>query len=151
MDRGLGKEMVVRCRKGNAFTVEALLGSMLFMIFIWSLSSYGAFSGNDSWSIAQEKLADDALIVLEKDGTLATQNSTLISEGLVRMLGNNTSFRMEMKTYNYTNSGFVSIVNSSFGSSIPDDKGLSVAERSFISSYNGSASNYSVARLYLWR
>ena len=151
MDRGRNHGRMFYCKKGHAFTAEALLGSMLFMIFIWSLSSYGAFSGNDGWSIAQEKLADDALIVLEKDGTLATQNSTLISDGLVRMLGNSTSFRMEMKTYNYTDSGFVSIGNSSFGSSIPDDKGISVAERSFISSYNGSASNYSIARLYLWR
>jgi len=151
MDSSQNHRPSVFYRKGQVFTVEALLGSLLFMIFIWSLASFVSNSKTDSWSIAQEKLADDALIVLDKNGTLATLNSTLISQELARMLGNSTSFRIEIRIYNYSNSGFVNISNASFGSSIPDEKGLSVAERGFISSFNGSVSNYSIARLYLWR
>ena len=62
-------------KKGNVFTIEALLGALLFIVFISAIS---LASGNGKWIGADDSIADDTLIVLNKLGTLQTLNSTLI-------------------------------------------------------------------------
>ena len=140
-------------RKGNAFSAEALLGAMLFMLVIWSLNSF-AVQNSSHWTIAEERMADDVLIVLEKNETLATQNITLMESELRNIIGNNSAlnFRMELQTWNYTNGAYINISNSVAGSSLPDNIDIAIAERSFFASNSSSGiANMTRVRLYLWR
>ena len=134
-------------KKGNVFTIEALLGALLFIVFISAIS---LASGNGKWIGADDSIADDTLIVLNKLGTLQTLNSTLIGEEISRILGNNDTFRIEINTYNYINGAFEDIGNMSIGSPLPGSKNIRTSETRFFSISNETISNHSIARVYLW-
>ena len=138
-------------KKGSVFTIEALFASLLFIMFIASVMAFAEQFKGDSWTIADGRMADDAMALLQKNGTLGTLNITLIENDLKTILGNGTQYRFEMTTYNYTNGAFLGASNSSFGQALPDDKEITVADRGFTASANGSISNYTMARLYTWR
>lgn len=137
--------------RGHTFTIEALLGALLFILFLIPIAAFANAFKENSWTITDEKISDDILIVLEKEGTLATMNSTLIENKINLILGNGSQFRLEMSTYNYRRGSFVNTGKTAIGVALPDDTGISVAERGFFSTFNGSVSNYTVARLYLWK
>jgi hypothetical protein len=136
--------------RGNVFTIEALFGALLFMLVIVGLSSYSNSLKENTFGAADEKLGEDVLIVLDKEGDLAGLNETKIQENLDLLIGSRAEYLLELKTYNYSNGAFVSISELSIGEAIANDSEVIVSERSFLSSENGSVQNYSIARLYIW-
>lgn len=138
-------------RRGHTFTIEALLGALLFILFLMSIAAYANAFKENSWTIPEERMADDVLIVLEKNGTFATMNSTLIENEIGLILGNSSRFRLEMNTYNYTRGAYADISETAIGAALSNSSEISVAERGFFSTFNGSVSNYTVARLYTWK
>jgi hypothetical protein len=137
--------------KGNAFTIEALLGALLFMLFIGSIVVYANQFKENSWVIPDELLADDVLIVLDKTGALSTLNSTLIGQEIDLILENRTNYRLEFSSFNYSGGVFQNISESSIGSILDNESELAVAERGFFSTSNDMISNYTIARLYIWK
>jgi hypothetical protein len=136
--------------RGNIFTLEALFATLLFILVVAGISSYNNSFKENTFTIADEKLADDVLIILEKKGNLSTLNLTLIQNNLDLLLSNKTDYLLELKTYNYTGGTFVNISASYIGSVIPNDSEVIVSDRSFFTTENGSVGNYTIARLYLW-
>jgi hypothetical protein len=135
-------------KKGNVFTIEALLGALLFIVFISAIS---IATTDDKWDGAADSIADDTLIVLNKKGTLKTLNSTFIGNEISQILGNNNTFRLEINTYNYSLGIFENISEISIGSSLPNNKDIRTSEIRFFTTSNESISNYSIARLYTRR
>ena len=135
-------------KKGNVFTIEALLGAMLFIVFISAIS---IATGGEKWDGAADSIADDTLIVLNKKGTLQTLNSTLIGNEISQILGNNNTFRLEINSYNYSLGTFSNISEIVIGSSIPENIDIRTSETRFFTTSNGAISNYSIARLLIWQ
>jgi hypothetical protein len=138
-------------RKGHAFTIDALLGTILFILLLSTILSYAGPSRESSWNIPQERMAQDALVLLDKAGTLDSQNASLIDSQLAQMLGNWTKYRLELFTYDYSGAAFVLISNSSIGQALPSESTIFETERSFFVTNNSTVSNYTIARLYRWK
>lgn len=137
--------------KGNAFTVEALLGALLFTVLLSAISAYANTSNDDGWTVPDEKIADDLLVVLEKKGTLSTLNDTLIENEINRILGNRFSFNLRLKTYGNTFGAMELLKTTNIGEDIPGETEAAVSEAGFFSTADGSVANYTIARLSIWR
>ncbi len=138
-------------RKGHAFTIDALLGTILFILLLSTILAYAGPSRESSWNIPQERLAQDALILMDKMGALDSQNTTLINLSLSQMLGNGTKFRLDMVTYNYSGAAFISTNNVLIGQTLPSESTVFETERAFFVSDNSTVGNYTIARLYVWK
>ena len=135
-------------KKGNVFTIEALLGALLFIV---ALAAMGSMQAGSSWEGASAAKANDALVVLNKMGTLKTLDPGTIAYETERIFGNSSAFRMDIATYEYSNGAFTQAGNLSIGDSLPQGKAIAPSETRFFSEENGSISNYSIARLYVWK
>ena len=138
-------------RKGHAFTIDALLGTILFILLLSTILSYAGPSRESSWNIPQERIAQDALILMDKMGTLDSQNTTLINSSLGQMFGNGTRYHLDMITYNYSGAAFIATNNASVGQTLPSESTTYETERSFMVTNNSTNSNYTIARLYVWK
>jgi len=136
--------------KGNVFTIEAMLGTMLFVLVIAGISSYNESLKQDTFNTADMLLAQDVLIVLDKEGGISSLNSTLISENLETLIGARSDYRLELETYGYSGGSFGNISMVSIGPEISENSQVTSAERRFLSSDDGMIVNYTIARLYLW-
>jgi hypothetical protein len=137
--------------KGNVFTIEALFGALLLIMAVAATTGYSNSLKENDFVAADELRAQDALIAMDRQGSLETSNATLIEQDLEQLLGNRADYRLELDTFGYIGGSFENMSQVSIGSTIPEGSEVAVAERSYLSQDSGKITNYTKARLYLWK
>ncbi|MDI6798679.1 MAG: hypothetical protein QMD12_01625 [Candidatus Aenigmarchaeota archaeon] len=130
--------------KGFALTVDVLLAIGIASIIILALSQVP----KQDHFLYLERVANDILLVLDKDGTLDTLNASLITQGLRQFLGTTLVAKLEIKVYNYQDGNFV--LNETIVLVEPDaslGKDVHRADRLFVKFENNEVEKYSFATL----
>jgi len=136
--------------KGFVMTLDASLAVIIMAIFLLSFSFFYAQIGEDTSSLmAAEKQANDLLIVMDKNGTLATLDPEAIDGNMDLALHEGFSKYLEVEYYNYSN-GFYLAGNFSVGSNYTESEKTVFAQREFLVFDNQSIKHYGIARLRLW-
>jgi|GEM_PF-1280703 len=147
----------MRQSKGFVFSLDAILAVVLLMLFLVAFSFFSSRALENPYTmLVLQKQADDALIVLDKTGTLGMMDPADIETGLNNTLIRSLAWNMNMEYYNYSG-GIVPVGNFSFGSDYSDAERIVIAERMFVvfeenESYGTAkpVKYYGMARLRLW-
>ncbi len=135
--------------RGYIFAMDMVLSIIILTVFLISISFFLSRVDDPFSNIVLQKEADDALIVLDKYGDLATLNSTVLMNSLNSMLPRSVKWNMELNYYNYSG-GFSLVGNNTFGSAYQQAKEVVSVDRPFLTFENKSIANYCVARLRVW-
>lgn len=88
--------------KGIFFSLDMLFAVVIAGILIASFYYHLYRSQEDAYSkLYLSKIANDALIILDKNGTLETLNPTIINESLVKILPSNIAWKLNITYYSY--------------------------------------------------
>lgn len=137
--------------KGFVFSLDVMLAVLILSFFVATFSFFSAQARVDPYSIyTLQKQADDALIVLDKSGELATLNQTRLTT-VINSMTDFTEWNMEIEYFNYSHpSGFESAGNISFGGVYSTTQKVVYSQRVFLV-FNGSTiQHYGVAKMRLW-
>lgn len=134
-----------------------MLAVFLLIVFLVSLSYFSSVSESPGILLLMQKQADDALIIVDKNGNLATLDAPAIEETLNRTLIPSQKWNMQIEYYNYTG-GFDYVGNFTFGSDYSDVDRMAIAQRNFLVFEDGhywpygekDVKYYGVARLRIW-
>lgn len=144
--------------KGFAFTLDALLAMIIALVIL--TATYAMFpKGQQDYFLEsyQTKLANDILIVLDKNGTLETNDQNFIRSSLTSVLPDNYGARLNVYTYECNGpacDGFI-ISNHvvpyvvTIDKSMPEGESV-LAKRGFLSFQNNKIKYYSIAELRIW-
>lgn len=136
--------------KGFVMTLDASLAAIIMAIFLLTFSFFYAQIGEDTSSLmSAEKQANDLLIVMDKNGTLATLDPETINETMNLAMHESFSKFLEIDYYNYSN-GFYLAGNFSVGSNHTESEKTVFAQREFLVFENQSIKHYGIARLRVW-
>jgi hypothetical protein len=143
--------------KGFIFSMDAILAVVLLMMFLIAFSFFSSRALENPYTLlVLQKQADDAVIVLDKTGTLGMMDRDDIEKELDNILIRSLAWNMHMEYYNYSG-GIVPAGNFTFGSDYSEADQVVVAERMFVvfdqnTSYGAAkpVKYYGLARLRLW-
>ncbi|MEW5996782.1 MAG: hypothetical protein AB1657_04270 [Candidatus Micrarchaeota archaeon] len=140
-------------RKGQVFTIDALLSVTVLLLFISALVGFSVSGRFVRSSMHDEKLAEDVLVVLDENGLL-TRNATYLNATLYNILDGTRHYGVETSDYEYHGGSFVLVGNGSAGEVPAEFDEVSVSERSAASYEPGKGpqfANLTIVRLYIWR
>jgi hypothetical protein len=139
--------------RGQVFTIDALLSVAVLLLFISALVGFSVSGRHVRSSMHDEKLAEDILVVLDGQGFL-TGNATSLNGTIYSMIGGTRHYRVETSDYEYRGGSFVLMGNESTGEPPGEFAEISVSERSAASYEPGKGpqfANFTIVRLYIWR
>ncbi|VVC01804.1 Uncharacterised protein [uncultured archaeon] len=140
-----------RSLRGFVLSLDAMLAVFIFIMFWISIMGISAQYASDPFnSLLSLKQADDALAVLDRNQTFASQNAAAINSSLYSLLANSNNWSLEVRYYIYSSSGFSLVGTQNLGTNSSHAKGAVFTQREFLVLTNTSAPYYGVARLRLW-
>jgi len=144
--------------KGFAFTLDALLAMIIALAILTAIYTMMPKAQRDYFLESYEtKIANDILIVLNKNGTLETHDQTFIRNALAELLPDGYGGRLNVYVYECSNPTCDSFVISNqivpyaitIDKSTPE-KDPVLAKRSFLTFDKNRIKYYSIAELRVW-
>ena len=141
--------------KGLFFSLDALFAVIIALIILTVISFHLLRGQEDIFSrLYLFKIANDALVVLDKNKTLSTLDNITIINGLNSILPKNLAYKFSVKVYECSNvqcTGFNEATGKSFNI-IPNvnEENPSIAKRSFLTFENKRIKYFSNAELRVW-
>ncbi len=140
----------LNCSQGFAFSIDALLAVFVLLFAVSAIYFFSSDTRTDVYShTVMKKQADDLLLVLDKDGELATLNSTLLNNSINSTILSSLDWNLNIDYYNYSG-GFIPAGNLSTGSNYSSVPNVVIGTRTFLVFQNNRVKHYGVARLRLW-
>lgn len=145
---------MAREKTGFVFTIDATLALCLLIIILASAVFLSIQAAEDPYGKLQvARLGKDVLVAVERQGVLASGNSTLIGSTMASTLPSSIGTHLEISTYYYSGAGgsFNFINATEYGEEIPENRTTHGARWDFVSMRNGQVANYSIARMWIWQ
>jgi len=137
--------------RGFVFTLDALLA---VVVLLGAASGLYLFSSSSEESASDQLLfkrqGEDLLALLDRQGDLASMNSTRINATLNSVVPANLEWQLAIDYYTYGNSGFSKNTSLSLGANFTATKVYSASERAFLVLSGRFASYYGIARMTVW-
>lgn len=146
-------------KKGFFFSIDTALAIVITTIIIFGIFFNLSKSQQDlSGGLYLSKLANDALITLDRNKTLDTLNETIIKNGLNDILPNNLAFKLNITVYECTNpvstgcGEFSLTTGKNIYIIVPNvtEKDSVPSKRMFLTFENNRIKYYSISELRVW-
>ncbi len=137
--------------KGFVFSIDALLAVSVMIIFIIASFLLIAKSSEDAYANLQTvRMGRDLLAVLEKSGTFALWNRSVLESTMNSSLPQGAGAYLQLGTYEYANGTFALIDSSEYGQQLPKSTNVYGTRRDFVTQGKGKM-EYTIARLWIWQ
>lgn len=144
-------------RRGFVFSIDALLSVLVLAAFMASIVFLSSQLGAGNMQLLDmERKGSDMLVLLDKLGTLAGQNSTAIELAINQTMTSSLSWNLVAEYYNYSVSGstvaFTLNQTITLGGNDTNAGAVAVADRIFVvkNATTGKIDRYGRARLKVW-
>jgi hypothetical protein len=137
---------------GFVFSIDATLAVFIMILAVVVAVLLVSQGAGDPYGGTQASLvAKDTLFALDYQGMLSSQNSTAITAALSSALPSNIGAQLYITTYAYNGTAFVQSGAVIAGQTAPYNSTTYGSQYDFVSMYNGTVQNYSVARMTVWQ
>lgn len=143
--------------RGLFFSIDALFGVIIAIILITAFSVIMLQAGENRTSgLFLSKIADDALVSLDKNDTLDTLDSSKINTTLAKILPKNSGYILDVSVFQCNSSEcltFSKVVPQSFTISVAPstEKNPVIAKRVFLTfNSNNLVDHFNKAELKVW-
>ena len=146
-------------KPGFVFSIDATMAGFLMILMLAVAAFLSAQADESPYSSLQiARAGNDALAMMAASKVLYSNNSTIIGEAINStnstdsMLPKSLGAHLEISTYYYDSGNFIHANTTPFGESVPANAtSVYLARRDFVSSKNGMAATYSIARMLVWQ
>ena len=137
---------------GFVFSIDATLSAFLMVLMVSTVLFLSVQADDDPYAEVQMvRVGKDVLSAMDRQGTLASGNASLIGSTLAAALPSHLGANLNIETYRYENSTFSLINTLGMGGEVPANISTYGVRRDFVSMKNGMAANYSKVRMTIWQ